>query len=217
MNATDRKAFFVLLGNVYGFYRQDMSEFAGGMWWEALVPFDFAAVRAALNRHAINPDCGQFMPKPADVVRMLQGGTADQAATAWAKVDRALRTVGPWQDVAFDDALIHRCLAELGGWTWLGLQTEKEWPFIARRFETLYRGYRMRSELPAYPGVLTGLANAHNAREGRAEVAPLLIGDAAVAAGVAAMGGSAPLLAVTRVAEVTLRIGRERVQGSLVG
>ena len=212
MNPGDRKDFFALVANVYGFYRQEMSEFAGSVWWEAMAPFDIKAVRAAFTRHAMNPDSGQFLPKPADVMRMLQGGTADQAATAWAKVDRALRIVGPWQDVAFDDALIHRCVAELGGWAWLGQQTEKEWPFIARRFETLYRGYRMRNELPDYPNVLIGLANAHNAREGRGRVPPLLIGDAAGAANVAALGCTTPLLTVTQAGtalQAALGIGWE--------
>jgi len=208
MNASDRKGFFALLANVHAFYGKELSEFAGSVWWEAMAPFDFAAARAAFNRHAVNPDAGQFMPKPADVVRMLQGGTADQAATAWSKVDRAQRCVGPWQDVVFDDALIHRCVMELGGWAWLGQQTEKEWPFIARRFETLYRGYRMRDELPDYPPVLAGLANQHNAHEGRAQAPPLLIGDATRAAKVLAVGGTVPLLRVVQAGEVAWRIAR---------
>ena len=207
MNPSERKSFIALLANVHGFYKQSLSEFASGVWWEAMAPFDFEAVRQAFNRHAVNPDSGQFMPKPADVVRMLQGGTADQAAMAWAKVDRALRTVGPWQDVAFDDPLIHRCVMELGGWAWLGVQTEKEWPFIARRFETLYRGYRMRNELPDYPKLLVGLANACNVCERRTQAPPLLIGDAAAASRVLALGCAAPLLMVTRAGDVVGRQG----------
>ncbi len=57
---------------------------------------------------------------------MLGGSTQDAALAAWSKVDRAVREVGPYQSVAFDDALIHRVLFEMGGWIPLGSKTEDE-------------------------------------------------------------------------------------------
>lgn len=205
---SDKKNFFRLIGDVYAFYRQDFSEFAGSVWWEAMRAYDLAAVKAALSRHCINPDSGQFMPRPADVVRMLQGGTQDQAALAWAKVDRAVRSVGSYADVVFDDALIHRAIQEIGGWVWLGQQKDDEWPFIAKRFETIYRSYRMRNEAPDYPRILTGISNAYNTREKLAEQQPILIGDPIIAQRVLAGGSVAPMLRVTNAADA-LRLGLE--------
>src|SRR5690606_26216344 len=109
----DRKAFFKLIADVSAFYGKDFSTFAGNVWWEAMKPFDFAAVADALNRHCVNPDSGQFMPKPADVVKMLQGSTQDSALVAWSKVDRAVRTVGTYRSVTFDDPLIQRVISEM--------------------------------------------------------------------------------------------------------
>jgi hypothetical protein len=181
MTETDRKQFFSLIANVCAFYRQDFSEFLGTVWWNAMRPFDFSAVGDAINRHCVNPDGGQFMPKPADVVRMLQGSSQDRALTAWAKVDRALRSIGPHASVVFDDSLIHRVLTEMGGWISLGGKLEKEWPFVAKEFESRYRGYMLRGEVPEYPPSLVGIADASNEQRNFPAAPPVLIGDGAKA------------------------------------
>lgn len=213
----DRKAFFTLIADVSAFYKQDFSDFAGGVWWEALKPYDFSAVADALNRHAVNPDVGQFMPKPADVVRMLQGSTQDAALVAWAKLDRAVRTVGTYRTVVFDDPLLHRVVADMGGWVMFGTKTEDEWPFLRNEFVNRYRAYRMRSETPDYPRTLIGMSEATNSKNGVAHVeAPTLIGNPEVAARVLQGGSTKPLLQVTQMSEIAaneaLRLSDERAK-----
>jgi len=84
------------------------------------------------------------MPKVADVIKMLQGSTQDSALTAWAKVDKAVRSIGTQMSVAFDDPLIHKVIQDMGGWLGLGQRQEAEWPFVAKEFETRYRGFKAR-------------------------------------------------------------------------
>jgi hypothetical protein len=162
---------------VMGFYGRSVSNFALDVWWGALKGYDLTAIVEAFNRHLANPDVGQFPPKPADIVRMLKGSTQDAALQAWAKVDRAIRHVGTYCDVVFDDALIHRVIQDMGGWIALGARSESEWPFVAKEFENRYRGFRMRNESPAYPASLTGIASAHNGRKGFKSDPPVLIGN----------------------------------------
>ena len=126
MHNNDQNAFCKGLSGVYAFYGKQVSTFAVDVWWQALKAFDLPAVTEAFNRHLVNPDTGQFLPKPADIVRMLRGTTQDSALIAWTKVDKAVRHVGPWCDVVFDDALIHRVLHDMGGWASLGVKNEKE-------------------------------------------------------------------------------------------
>lgn len=197
MNEKNRKQFQDLMGDVYSFYGKDYSVFAGGVWWEAMKSFDFAAVADALNRHCVNPDVGQFLPKPADVVRMLEGSTQDAGLVAWAKVDRAVRQVGTYRSVAFDDPLIHRVLADMGGWVQLGnCKSEDEWPFLRNEFVNRYRGFRGRSDTPEYPPVMIGISQAQNSRQGFATEPPLLIGDERKAMQVMQLGSDTPLLQV---------------------
>lgn len=178
MQATDHTAFFELVGNVYAFYRQDYSKFAGGVWLQAMQPFDLPAVADAMNRHCVNPDSGQFMPKPADIVKMLQGSTQDSALVAWSKVDLAVRSCGTYNSVVFDDPIIHRVIVEMGGWVLVGSKDDKEWPFVKNEFVNRYRGYRMRSEIPDYLPVLIGISEAQNSRSSQNIAPPVLIGNA---------------------------------------
>lgn len=201
MTDADKTKFFTLIAGVYAFYRQDISDFAGGVWWEAMKPFDFPAVADALNRHCVNPDTGQFMPKPADVVKMLRGSSQDSAMVAWAKVDKAVRQVGTYSTVVFDDPLIHRVLHDMGGWLALGTKTEHEWPFIAKEFENRYRGYRVRSETPDYPKTLVGIAEAQNSVEGRRSQPPVLIGDPDAAKRVLSAGTDKPMVGFERLSD----------------
>jgi hypothetical protein len=116
----DFDSFCELLGVVSEQYGKPISEGAKILYWQGLLDFEFSAVQQALYRHIRNPDNGMFMPKIADIVRMLQGSTQDSALAAWAKVDQAVRKVGTQVSVAFDDPLIHKVLQDMGGWLGLG-------------------------------------------------------------------------------------------------
>lgn len=181
MTPSDKKALLALLPQVCAFYRQDFSKFLGGVWIASMEAYTFDEVKQAIERHTMNPDSGQFMPKPADVVKMLGGSSIDVAMSAWSKVERAIRTIGQNQSVVFDDALIHRVVQDMGGWVKLctAPQTEKDLEFVAREFQTRYRGFSMRSERPDFPAWLTGHAEAENGRLGMGQLLNVrAIGDA---------------------------------------
>lgn len=212
MQSDDSKQFRRLLEGVFDFYGKSLSEFTLSVWWEAMRPFEFVAVKDALNRHAVNPDNGQFLPKPADVVKLLQGSSLDSALMAWAKVDRAVRQVGPYSSVVFDDPIIHRVIADMGGWVAFGNVTEEEWPFKAKEFENRYRGYRMRPQLD-YPRRLIGIEEAENGRQGFNQDGRItMVGDREKCEAVAAGGTDQPLLGFTELKAIDLPrlIGRKK-------
>lgn len=192
--------------------RKPASQFSIALWWGALQHYDLAAIRQAFDRHVRNPDTGHFMPKPADVIRMLEGSTQDSALMAWAKVDRAMRVIGPYRSIAFDDALVHRVLAEMGGWVELSRKDEREWPFVEKEFVNRYRGYRSRNERPEYPPVLAGIAEAQNSEQGFRVEPPVLIGNERAAKKVIAGGSSMQLIGMTPAASLAApapkRIGK---------
>ncbi len=199
MQQRDFDSFVDILQVVAEQYGKRLSDGLIALYWQGLKDYDFAAVRDALGRHIRNPDSGMFMPKIADVVKMLQGSTQDSALIAWAKVDKAVRQVGTYLDVVFDDPLIHRVIHDMGGWIALGTKTEDEWPFVAREFENRYRGFKARGEVPEYPSRLVGVAGSHNEREGFAAAMPVLIGNASAAQLVLEGGNNKPLVGITRM------------------
>ena len=213
MQQNEFDQFAQMLESIAEYCGKPLSPGVVAIYWQGLKDLDLSAIRHALNAHVQNPDTGQFMPKIADVRRMLGGTTQDSALRAWAKVDKALRHVGTYASVAFDDPLIHRVLHDMGGWVGLGTKTEDEWPFVAKEFENRYRGYAMRNESPEYPPLLTGIADADNARRGLQCEPPRLIGDATKAEAVMQGGTSRQLVGFSSASRCAPEVGVLRIAG----
>lgn len=177
MNPRDREAFAKLMVGVAELYGKPISPELISIYWDGLSEHELDEVRLALNLHMRNPDTGQFMPKPADVIRFLTGNTLTQAMRAWQKVDQAVRHVGGYQTVVFDDPIIHAVIVDMGGWMGFGQTPEDEWHFKARDFERRYQSYKLKP--PAdYPRKLIGIFEAENGPRGFVSDGPMLIGDA---------------------------------------
>jgi len=210
----ERGRFAALITGTADYYRQTISDFSIDLYWRGLYRFDIDAIESAVERHCIRPDKeGNFMPKISDLVLMLDGRSSDQSGAAWAKVDWAIRHVGTWADVVFDDALTHRIIADMGGWTWFGNKEEKEWPFIAKEFQTRYQGYRMRSESPEYLPILIGVFNSQNGVSGMQLQPPVLIGNEQKCRDVAARGNTNITIGFTR-ASAMLTSNQKQLQGN---
>lgn len=202
MPRNESKRFASALVALAEYYGRDLSEGVIGLYRQGLQQYDIAAIEAAIGRHLQNPDSGQWMPKIADIVRMIEGTTQDAAALAWAKVMRAVGSVGQYQSLAFDDAVIHLVIDDLGGWPKLCQTTEEELPFLAKRFETNYRAYRRRADdIPAHPRYLPGVSEMANSAAGHRSDPPRLVGDLERAKSVMLGGTSAPRLQVSSFGE----------------
>jgi hypothetical protein len=161
------------LGELYG---KPVSETLIELYWAALKCFDIAAIRHAVHTHIHNPDAGQFMPTPADIVRYLEGSANIKALYAWSKVIYAIKRVGHYETLVFDDVLIHAVIHDMGGWVELCRATEKELSFRAREFEKRYESYCLHKP-SRYPRQLAGLFNTTNMAKGFEAKPPLFIGD----------------------------------------
>ncbi len=201
MHDNDRPAFARLLTDVLSYYGKDISEFVLGVHWDALKRYDIDAVSRAFSVHAQDPDRGQFAPKPADILRLLEGGAGDKSMVAWTKVEKTIRQVGTYVSVSFDDPIIHAVIADMGGWIELGNVSDKEMPFKAKEFQQRYRAYAMRRQTPAHTSRMIGRVEADELKRGLTPALPVLIGDAKKAALVLKHGGDNNAgLGVTRIA-----------------
>lgn len=176
MKPSDVTEFTRVLSSLSTLYGKPMSKPWVELYWAALQRFDLTEVKRALQAHVNHPDTGQYMPKPADVARFLQGDSRTQALQAWSRVLNATREVGSYTSVIFDDPLIHAVIRDMGGWVTLCQMREKELPFREQNFMARYVGYV--SKPPAhYPKQLTGLLAHHNALQGYKSEPPVCIGD----------------------------------------
>lgn len=202
MQSTEFERFKQVLSKTFAVYEKTLSDVLLEVWWESLRAYELQEFTRALSAHIRNPDNGQFLPKPADVIRALRGTSANTAQSAWTKVDSAVRKVGPHRSVAFDDPVIHRVILDMGGWIRMCGHSNEEWPFVQREFENRYRGFSVSGEIPEYPRILTGITEDHNKREAISidtdlQEKPVLIGDAGKAELVIHGGSNSPSVAIT--------------------
>lgn len=196
MQTNDIPQFIQMLHNLCEMYgKPRMSDEVAMLHFGALQDYSLEDVRKGFFAALRNPDSGQFMPRPADVIRELSGSSDTRAALAWAKVREAICRVGHMPSIAFDDAIIHAVIADMGGWVKLALITNDELPFRERDFLRIYRGYIGRP-LGDYPRYLPGMAETDNYAKGYAVEPPLLLGDASKAEQVLLAGSDKPRLAV---------------------
>lgn len=155
MQERDRPEFGQLVTDVHAFYRQDCSRFVLDVWWGACESFSLEQVRRAFTVHAKDPEAGKFCPKPADLVKVLQGTSTDRAAVAWGVVMQAIGAAGQYQDVDFGDPATHAAIHDLGGWPKVCRTELKELGYLQHRFTESYRAYAGRGVVDC-PLVLMG-------------------------------------------------------------
>lgn len=193
MTENDRAEFVEIMQAIYSLYNKDFSKPLLKLWWASLAQYDMTDVRQALSGHVQNPDNGQFLPRPADVVRHLTGTTQTKSLEAWAKVERAIRSVGAYQSVTFDDPAIMAALQDMGGWVAICRTSDQEMPFKAQEFGKRHAGY-VNKPLAHYPKKFAGLIEAENGRGGFQKFIPdpVFIGDESAAKQVYLDGSDKP-------------------------
>lgn len=192
MQAFDLKPFTQLMAGIGELYGKAISEPLADIYWQALKSFELQDVQAAFKAHIHNPDCGQYFPKPADIVRFIEGSGEIKALQAWSKVERAIRLIGKYESLAFDDFIIHAVLEEMGGWVKLCGMTLHEMPFCANEFQKRYMGFVLKK--PArHPRYLEGIIERENGKNGYPVPPLLLVGDPQKAAYLIATGVDNPL------------------------
>lgn len=200
MNNSDRNAFYSALEAAYELYGKKPSDAAAKLYFETLSRYELKDVLRGLSAHVQNPDNGQYLPKPADIIRVLDGDTQTAGLKAWSKVVSAIRSVGPYQDVVFDDPAIHAIISDMGGWVQINQITEDELPFKSNEFVKRYKGALSGINEIEYPKLLTGISNAYNSVEGHGTSRPVLIGDPNKARQVYRLGRNNAGSQITRIA-----------------
>lgn len=198
MKLEDQKPFGEMLRAIFAIYGKDYTPALLSIWWAALERFDIADVRRALNAHVASPKNGQFLPKPADVIRHISGDPQTKSLLAWSKVLQAIKSVGCGRTVVFDDPMIHAAIQNMGGWHEFTRLTQDEEPFKAREFQKQYEA-AIEHPPKTYPAKLLGNYEISNIAHGYEHTeAPMLVGDPKAAQLVLEKGGEKSSLQITQ-------------------
>lgn len=156
---TDYEAFSALWIGAHEVRGRTVSKVGIKLAFSALSDWSLDAISNAITRHIADPDAGRYPVTPADIVRLLQGGGAEDLANlAWSRVERAIRLLSPWDSLRCDDPFIAATLRDMGGWIKLcSIIGERELIFVGKDFKARYAAYltrgRVDDPVDYFPGI----------------------------------------------------------------
>ncbi|MBM7074576.1 hypothetical protein JQC92_21590 [Shewanella sp. 202IG2-18] len=157
MTDHDKEEFAEVWSATYNLYSKQITLQTLALAFEALSHYDIQQIRNGLTGHIQSPEMGQFCPKPADVIKQIEGTGDDRAFTAWAKVLYGIHHVGAWSSIKFDDVLIHHVIEKIGGWVSLCKLKESELAFKQKDFISHYQCLLSKPISDHYPEILKGI------------------------------------------------------------
>jgi len=176
MNDNEIGKFGLLLTTVGELYGKPVSKQLIEIYWSSLRTFAYSEVQSAVYRHINNPDSGKYLPKPSDIVTAIIGGNETRSLQAWTKVDNAIKHIGGYSSVVFDDEIVHAVISDMGGWIDLCMTRKSAMPFCAKEFQTRYCGY-LHNRPQSWSNRLIGIFETQNLHRGYPCAPPILIGD----------------------------------------
>lgn len=127
--------------------------------FDCLQDLEFDEIMNGLLRHANNPDECNFWPKPGKIREHLMGSSTSMAQREWRKVEHAIRCIGPYDDVAFNDAITMQVIHEMGNWQRFATAETRNLEFLENDFKKNYRGYLQSGLRTKPPEVFMGQIN----------------------------------------------------------
>ncbi len=136
----DRAKFIHLLSAVCEIYNKELSTLAINLYYETLKDYSTEQINHAFNV-IVRTNKYNCLPKPAEIIEVIEGKEDDRALLAWESVIKAIRKYDSYKSVEFEDKTIHMCIENLGGWLWLCEQTKDDLKFIMKDFIKMYKAF----------------------------------------------------------------------------
>jgi len=130
----DQKKFITSIGALGELFGKEISAPTLKLYWGALQGFSDEQVQAAINLAVTS---FKFMPKPMELIELMQESSEEQATGEWAKVMRHIRKGKPSSTIP---AEVIEVLDRIGGWDYLRTLTYRELEFKGIAFGKIWGG-----------------------------------------------------------------------------
>ena len=199
MDNNDRSKFAEAMTGLGEIYGKTVSGILLEMYFDALKKYDLPTVGRAV-RDYYTSEKSTFFPKPGELITLIEGGSEDRAIQAWSKVDKAVRSVGSYTSIVFDDKVIMSTIDQMGGWVQLcASKDDIDHKFNGERFKKAYRG-NLRNDNLKHPAKLFGICDSeNNHRFGKSSEAVAMIGSPDICKEVMRLGNDKPMIRSTLV------------------
>ncbi len=173
MKKSDMPEFTKILTGLAAMFDKQLTELLRDIYFKSLSDLSIEQIRTAGNHIAKS---ATFFPKPVDFINSAGGNTDLQALTAWEKTRKAVRSVGRYESVKFDDPTIHSVIILMGGWEgFCGIEGYDSEKWQQHDFEKMYKA--MVGDNREHPEYLAGMSEIQNSARGfEITRPPMLIG-----------------------------------------
>ncbi len=161
MKPEDKNRFKELLVSLGELYDKSISANLATLYWHDFSEYPINVFEKAVSDHRKDPDQGMFFPKPAHLMRQIEGTTKNKqnaleakALSAWNEFVKHLRLRGHREPFKIEDGAALAALRAMGGMSKLALLKETEIEWAGKDFTKLYIDNMSKSE-PLEGGVLS--------------------------------------------------------------
>ncbi len=137
----DKRQFAEMINATFEMYGKQPSKLAVQLFWNVLERFDLEEVKYGFKAHLNDTTAGQFWPKPADIIRHIEGDRQSRTDMGEDAFHRAFDAIGisggMYATVVFDDPATMYAMHITGGWMNFCQMSEKEKPFRRASCKTL--------------------------------------------------------------------------------
>lgn len=137
MDQCNEREFADLIKALAEIWETPMSPVKSELYFKALEDLTIEQVKRAVYQ-IIKSRTFASMPKPGEIREAIEGTKQDKATEAWLLLDYAVRYIGHWSSVQFDDSVIHSVVEAMGGWEYLCTAENSKWKWKRKEFENLY-------------------------------------------------------------------------------
>ncbi len=178
MTESDKSEFVTLIQGVYAYHRAPLSPATIGIWWRGCACWTMEQVVKAIDVLTADPEAGKFVPKIGDITRVLEGTHTDRSMLAWGNCLDAMRSIGAYTDVIFDDPATHAAIEDMGGWPKLCRTPINDLGYVQTAFCKSHKAYVARGRFD-YPRMVSGERDPDTVYEkyGLPIPKPALVGD----------------------------------------
>lgn len=177
MNTQDLPRFAASLTAMAVLFDKPITPQVTEIYFRALQEFTIEEVEAGISKacHTL-----KFFPRPVELTEAVAGGSAnleDKALAEACRVLEAIKAVGTYRTVVFDDPVTQAVIVQqFGGWSRFSELREDEEKWFIKDFANGYKAFaRMGVK---HFGALPGISHCQNALTGHARKEPVaLIGD----------------------------------------
>lgn len=152
-------------------YDKAISKALGDLWWNMFQDVSIEDFKRAVHLHMRDPDNGQFMPKPANLIKQITGTSKEQHQTlhskaeiAWNCVIGEIQRTGSYGSPKLDDGLALAAIKGMGGWVSLCMMTEDQLVWARKEFISAYQNYST-TPVELLPSSLPGRVQIENAKK----------------------------------------------------